>query len=194
MRRRTDKPTEQELLLLAENHRLGAHILELERAAEVDAHNLRQAAGRITELEKLLENVRGHSRYLGRSREEQEELIAEARLGSELMDILRDHAREGESIHGCLDTLINNMRSREAVERENREKCLELAEMAGARDGAARELLFLAGVEGISCLSRGGKGCIFRALHHLRPDIATVWAEGEDPFGLLHRYFPEDGD
>ena len=31
-----------------------------------------------------------------------------------------------------------------------------------ARDKAVRELLFLADIEGISTISRGGKGCIWR--------------------------------
>lgn len=60
-------------------------------------------------------------------------------------------------------------------------------------DRACRELLFLAGIEGIKCLSRGGKGCIFRAVEELRPDIAAEWRAdmGEDGSGLLRKHFPE---
>lgn len=61
-------------------------------------------------------------------------------------------------------------------------------------DEAARELLFLAAIEGMSCLSRGGKGCVFRAVELLRPDIAKLWGDMEDPHDLLYRFFPEAED
>lgn len=60
-------------------------------------------------------------------------------------------------------------------------------------DEAVRELLFLVAVEGMECLSRGGKGCVFRAVEILRPDIAKLWSEEDDPHELLHRFFPEVG-
>jgi hypothetical protein len=62
---------------------------------------------------------------------------------------------------------------------------------AEAQDRAVRELLFLAGIEGISRLSRGGKGCVFRAVEALRPDIAALWAEDAEPADLLRRFFPD---
>ena len=62
------------------------------------------------------------------------------------------------------------------------------------RDKAVRELLFLVAIEGIDKLSRGGKGCIWRAVELLRPDISKVWGDTDDPHGTLHRFFhdPED--
>lgn len=62
-----------------------------------------------------------------------------------------------------------------------------------ARDKAAYELLFLVAIEGTSGLSRGGKGCVWRALEALRPDIAKVWAE-EDARTALKRFFPTKED
>lgn len=58
-------------------------------------------------------------------------------------------------------------------------------------DLAVRELLFLVAIEGIGHLSRGGKGCVFRAVEILRPDIAKEWSETEDANGVLNKYFPE---
>lgn len=62
-----------------------------------------------------------------------------------------------------------------------------------ARDKAVRELLFLAAVEGMSSLSRGGKGCVWRAVELLRPDIAKVWGD-EDARTALKRFFPDPDD
>jgi hypothetical protein len=62
-----------------------------------------------------------------------------------------------------------------------------------AADEAVRELLFLAAIEGMECLSRGGKGCVFRAIDALRPDIAELWANDHEAKSLLDRFFP-DGD
>ncbi len=56
---------------------------------------------------------------------------------------------------------------------------------------AVRKLLFLVAIEGISSLSRGGKGCVFEAVEFLRPDIAKQWADGADPHHLLGAYFPD---
>jgi hypothetical protein len=71
----------------------------------------RQATERIREMEDRLENARQHTRYLGRTQEEQEELMGEARLGSELMGILQEHAeregvRTGEHYADTLKRLI----------------------------------------------------------------------------------------
>lgn len=60
-----------------------------------------------------------------------------------------------------------------------------------AADRAVRELLYLVAIEGIGTLSRGGKGCVFRALAALRPDIAEQWGDGADPHHLLNAYFPD---
>ena len=61
-------------------------------------------------------------------------------------------------------------------------------------DYAVHELLVLVAIEGISTLSRGGKGCVFRALEALRPDIARQWADDADPHHLLRVYFPDPGE
>ena len=63
-----------------------------------------------------------------------------------------------------------------------------------AGDSSVYELLFLAGIEGISTLSRGGKGCVYRAVELLRPDIAAEWDETDDPAGLMRKHFPDGED
>lgn len=63
-----------------------------------------------------------------------------------------------------------------------------------ATNQAVRELLFLVAIEGISKLSRGGKGCVFRAVEALRPDIAKQWENGAEPSHLLGAYFPDAED
>jgi hypothetical protein len=63
-----------------------------------------------------------------------------------------------------------------------------------ARDKAVRELLFLVAIEGIDKLSRGGKGCVWRAVELLRPDVSKVWGETDDPHATLHRFFPDPED
>lgn len=61
-----------------------------------------------------------------------------------------------------------------------------------AMNEAAYELLFLVEIEGIGCLSRGGEGCVFRAIRALRPDIAERLAEGRWSDDLLLReFFPD---
>ncbi len=62
------------------------------------------------------------------------------------------------------------------------------------RDEAVRQLLFLVNVEGINTLSRGGKGCVFRAVKALRPDVAAVWEESDDPRMARKRFFPDPDD
>ncbi len=62
-----------------------------------------------------------------------------------------------------------------------------------ARDKAVYELLFLAAIEGIGGLSRGGKGCVWRAVEALRPEVAKVW-EAEDARTALRRFYPTKED
>lgn len=64
-----------------------------------------------------------------------------------------------------------------------------------ARDEAVRNLLFLAGVEGYRGLSRGGVGCLWRALEALRPDITATMPNGlDDAHAALSRFFPTEDD
>ncbi len=71
------------------------------------------------------------------------------------------------------------------------------AEIEG-RDRACRELLFAIAVEGTSKLSRGGQGCLARAIEALRPDVAAAWEhEGGDVAGagvVMRRFFPTTDD
>lgn len=62
-----------------------------------------------------------------------------------------------------------------------------------ARDEAVRELLFLVAIDGIGSLSRSGKGCVWRAVQVLRPDVAAVW-EKEDARAAMRRFFPTSDD
>lgn len=62
------------------------------------------------------------------------------------------------------------------------------------RDKAVKDLLFLVNVEGIGSLSRGGKDCIFRAVEALRPDVAAIWRDSDDPRMTRKRFFPEPDD
>jgi chromosome segregation ATPase len=124
----------------------------------------------IMRLADRIEQQRQHARYLGRTQDEQEELIAEARFGSELAGMVQDLRVTGEGVTDTLRRIIQERdelalkldkvraqraelvqevtvsegrlaglrdavrvlrEQREAVERENRSKCLELAEKAG---------------------------------------------------------------
>ncbi len=72
------------------------------------------------------------------------------------------------------------------------DRTLEIA----ARDKAVRDLLFGIGIEGLaSHQSRGGLGCLWRAIEALRPDIAATMENGLDDAGeALRRFFPEPED
>ncbi len=67
-----------------------------------------------------------------------------------------------------------------------------------ARDQAVRELLFLVAIEGTNTLTRGGRGCIERAIEALRPDLAKVWVDDgggtEGARAALVRFYPEKED
>lgn len=67
-----------------------------------------------------------------------------------------------------------------------------------ARDEAVRALLFAIAVEGTSTLSRGGQGCLARAIKALRPDVDAAWErEGGDVTGayvVMKRFFPTADD
>ena len=67
-----------------------------------------------------------------------------------------------------------------------------------ARDLACRELLFAIAVEGTRSLSRGGQGCLARAIEALRPDVYAAWGhEGGDAHGagvVMRRFFPTADD
>lgn len=60
-----------------------------------------------------------------------------------------------------------------------------------AMDEAAYELLFLVEIEGMRALSRGGKGCVFRAIRALRPDIAERLVDSGWNDDLLREFFPD---
>lgn len=95
--------------------------------------------------------------------------------------------RELEKLVRDRDRWKRRALDRAAVRSKDRRREIE------ARDKAVRELLFLAAVEGMSSLSRGGKGCVWRAVELLRPEVAKVWGD-TDAMTALKRFFPNPED
>lgn len=58
------------------------------------------------------------------------------------------------------------------------------------RNEAVYRLLFLIAIEGVSGLTRGGRGCVYDAIAALRPDIDRELADGAEPFGVMDRHYP----
>jgi hypothetical protein len=110
------------------------------------------------------------------------------------LQIIRWH----ESIHsvGGMDNFIAHMKKELEYSNRSRKKADEAHLKADkeAMDTAVRELLFLAAIEGMNCLSRGGKVCVYRAVQALRPDIATLWGDTFDAHMLLIMFFPSPED
>ena len=77
---------------------------------------------------------------------------------------------------------------RAAVRSKDRKREIE------ARDRAVRELLFAVAIKELaSNLTRGARGCLWRALELLRPDITATMENGlDDAHDALHRFFPRE--
>lgn len=145
MRRRTDKPTEKELILMAENNRLGARILEVERegervraalslAKEASMESMIAVAesliSRVMELEKLAERWKERFTLENQARGRLE--CDRASLCDALNSWARQERVEQAGDPSEVKAVIDRLWTRfNGVVRENRSKCLELAEMAG---------------------------------------------------------------